>query len=127
MVKFKAIGKKNPQDLLAPEKFYAQAINAGRVDLNELAHFASKQSTVSKADCYAVLISLVELVTYHLGEGKIVDLGALGSFRMSLSSEGQTLSDDFTASAIKKAKILFSPGADLKSMLKSVKYTKVSA
>lgn len=127
MVKFKTISRKNPQDLLAPEKFYAQAVNDGRIDLRELALFASKQSTVSRADCHAVLIALVELVTHHLAEGRIVELGELGSFRMSLSSSGLDQSEDLTASAIKKAKILFSPGADLKSMLKTIKYTKVSA
>ncbi|MGJ5640605.1 HU family DNA-binding protein [Formosa sp. S-31] len=127
MVKFKTIGKKNPQDLLAQEKFYAQAVSDGRLDLKALAQLAARQSTVSRADCYAVLISLSELVTYHLADGKIVDLGDLGSFRMSLSSEGVETSEELSASAIKKAKILFSPGSDLKAMLKTVKYTKVSA
>ena len=125
MVRYKTIGKKNPQDLLAPEKFYAQIIADGRIDLKALAFFVSKQSTVSRADCYAVLISLVEWITFHLSEGKIVDLGDLGSFRLSLSSTGQELAEDFNASAIKKAKIIFSPGADLKSMLNTIKYTKV--
>ena len=127
MVKFKPVVKRNPQDTEAPNKFYAQAVADGYVDLNELAHFASKQSTVSKADCYAVLISLLELVVYHLDQGKIVRLGELVSFRMSVSSEGQDLADDLTSSAIKKAKIIFSPGMDLKGMLKTVRFTKVSA
>lgn len=125
MVNIKSISKKNPQDLLAPEKFYAQAVYSGEVDLNELAYFAAKQSTVSKADCYAVLISLLEMIVYHLGEGKIVRMGDLGSFRVSVSSEGQELAEDLTVSAIKKAKIIFSPGADLTGMLKSLKYSKV--
>ncbi|HLV40546.1 HU family DNA-binding protein [Xanthomarina sp.] len=125
MVQIKTIAKRNPQDLQAPEKFYAQPVYSGSVDLNELAYFASKQSTVSKADCYAVIISLLELVTYNLSEGKIVRMGDLGIFRVSVSSQGQDLAEDLTVSAIKKAKILFSPGADLNAMLKSLKYSKV--
>ncbi|WP_040491603.1 HU family DNA-binding protein [Xanthomarina gelatinilytica] len=125
MVKIKSITKRNPQDLLAPERYYAQAVYSGSVDLNELAYFASKQSTVSKADCYAVIISLLELITYNLSEGKIVRMGDLGNFRVSVSSVGQDLEEDLTTAAVKKAKILFSPGADLNAMLKSLKYSKV--
>lgn len=126
MIKFRSVVKRNLQDTEGPDKFYAQAVSDGRVDLDELAHFASRQSTVSKADCYAVLISLLELVVYHLEHGKIVKLGELGSFRMSVSSEGQEVADELTASAIKKAKIIFSPGTDLKEMLKTAKFSKIS-
>lgn len=126
MLKIKSVSKRNPQDIGAPNKFYASPVYDGRVDLNELAWFAAKQSTVSRADCYAVLISLVDLVTYQLSQGKIVELGELGNFRLSVSSEGQDLAEELTASAIKRAKVLFSPGAEIKAMLKSAKFKKVA-
>jgi len=125
MLQFKAVTKKNPQDLLAPEKYYAQPVYSGSVDLDELALFASKQSTVSRADCYAVILSLLDLVTHNLSKGRIVRMGHLGNFRVSVSSEGQDMADELTVSAIKKAKIIFSPGADLNAMLKSLKYSRV--
>ena len=124
-MKFKSITKRNPQDMEAPNKFYASPVYDGRVDLDELAWFAAKQSTVSKADCYAVLIALVDLVTYHLSQGKIVQLGELGNFRMSVSSEGQDLEENLTTSAIKRAKVLFSPGAEIRAMLKTATFKKV--
>lgn len=125
MLKVKSISKRNPQDPDAPNKFYASPVYDGRVDLNELAWFAAKQSTVSRADCYAVLISLVDLVTYQLSQGKIVQLGELGNFRLSVSSEGRDLEEELTTSAIKRAKVLFSPGAEIRAMLKSATFKKV--
>ena len=36
-IKFKVLPRKNPRDLLAPQKFYAAAIADGDVDLDRLA------------------------------------------------------------------------------------------
>ena len=57
-VKFKVVSRRNPQDIAAPEKFYANAIGDGETDLDVLARAISIQCTVTEADCYAVLVSL---------------------------------------------------------------------
>lgn len=126
MISFKSVVRPNLQDLESPGKYYARAVYSGETTLDELAFYASKQSTVSKADCYAVIISLLEMVAHHLSQGKIVRLGDLGSFRISLNSEGFDDAESVSSNAIKKAKILFSPGADLKTMLNNLSYSKIS-
>lgn len=45
-VKLKVLPRKNPQDFLAPEKFYAAAIADGETDLERLAELISYQCTV---------------------------------------------------------------------------------
>lgn len=47
-IKFKVLPKKNPQDITAPEKFYATSVANGETTLESLAD----------TDCYAVLRSL---------------------------------------------------------------------
>ena len=126
MINFKAVGKKNPQDLALEPKFYAQASYKGYVDLDDLADFASMLSTVSRPDCYGVLLALLTGISRELNKGNIVKLGKLGNFRVSLSSEGSVLSEDVTTTSIKKAKILFLPGAELQDMLKLITYKKVA-
>jgi nucleoid DNA-binding protein len=68
----------------------------------------------------------VDLVTYQLSQGKIVQLGELGNFRLSVSSEGRDLEEELTTSAIRRAKVLFSPGAEIRAMLKSATFKKVA-
>lgn len=124
-VKFKAVSRKNPQDLTAPEKFYAMAIADGEVDLDTLAQMISEQNTVTETDCYAVLIALEKNIISELGQGRIVKLGRLGSFQVGISSEGETTADDVGSSSIKKGRINFRPAKRMQNFLKTVAYKKV--
>ena len=47
-IKFNVIAKKNPRDLTAEPKWYANAIGDGETTLQDLAEYASETSTVSK-------------------------------------------------------------------------------
>ncbi|MRM97762.1 DNA-binding protein, partial [Riemerella anatipestifer] len=50
--------------------------------------------------------------------------GELGSMRVSLSSEGKAKEEEVTSAAVKSAKVLFTPGSDLKKMLQTLKFEK---
>lgn len=123
-IKYKVLPRKNPQDLLAPEKFYASAIADGDVDLDRLAELISYQCTVTETDCYAVLLALEHNIIGELGQGRIVKLGRLGNFQVGISSEGRDTAADVSATAIRKSRILFRPGKRLRSMLNEVSFKK---
>ena len=123
-IKYKTLPRKNPQDLLAPEKFYAAAIADGEVDLEKLAELISYQCTVTESDCYAVLISLEHNIVSELKEGRIVKLGRLGNFQVGISSEGKDTTEEVSAAAIRKTRILFRPGKKLRSMLNDLSFKK---
>ena len=125
-VKYKVLPRKNPQDMTAPEKFYAAAIADGEVDLDKLAEQISYQCTVTESDCYAVLLSLERNIISELEQGRIVKLGRLGNFQIGLSSEGKEAFDEVNASAIKKARILFRPGKRLRRLLNDLSFRKAS-
>jgi predicted histone-like DNA-binding protein len=123
-IKYKVLPRKNPQDLLAPEKFYASAIADGDVDLDRLAELFSYQCTVTETDCYAVLLALEHNIIGELGQGRIVKLGRLGNFQVGLSSEGKETAAEVSSTAITKSRILFRPGKRLRSMLSEVSFKK---
>ena len=125
-VKFKSLPRKNPQDLVAPEKYYASAIADGEVNLDLLAEMISYQCTVTESDCYAVLISLEKNIISELGQGRIVKLGRLGNFQIGISSEGKDTADEVTDSAITKTRVLFRPGKRLRSLLNDLSFRKAS-
>lgn len=125
-VKFKVLPRKNPQDILAQEKFYAAAIADGETDLERLAELISYQCTVTEADCYAVLMSLEHNIIGELNEGRIVKLGRLGNFQVGLSSEGKETAEEVTSSVIKKNRILFRPGKKMRNLLSTITYRKAS-
>ena len=123
-VKYVIVEKHNPLDMQAPKKFYAVARSTGEITLKQLSKDISARSTVNSSDTLAVLDALVQQLVKELEEGRIVRLGDFGSFQISISSEGAESADKFNSSLIKKGKILFRPGSDLKNMLATLHYTK---
>ncbi len=125
-IKFKVLPRKNPQNMVAPEKFYAAAVADGETNLDKLAELISYQCTVTEADCYAVLMSLEHNIVSELKEGRIVKLGRLGNFQVGLSSEGLATAEEVSSSAITKKRILFRPGKKLRNLLNELSFKKAS-
>ena len=125
-VTYSVVPRINPRDKEAAPKFYAQAQARGDVNIRDMATRIQSTCTVTKADVYAVLVALEDVIVEALQNGEIVRLGELGTFQVSLSGKGAETSDDYDASLIKKARINFRPGLTLAGMLSSLSYSKVS-
>jgi predicted histone-like DNA-binding protein len=123
-VKYVLVERGNPMNVQAPKKFYAIAKSAGEITLKQLSKDISSRSTVNSSDTLAVLDSLIQQLVKELEAGRIVRLGDFGSFQLSLSSEGAESAEKFSSSYIKKSRIIFRPGVDLRDMLATVSYSK---
>lgn len=124
-VKFKSVKRRNPLDASAPEKYYATAVSDGSTDFKELADMVASQSTASPADCHAVLIALESNIIRELHKGKIIRFGDIGSFSLSVKSEGKDTTEEVNSNSIKRSKLNFRPGKGLKQMLKTLEFTKI--
>jgi predicted histone-like DNA-binding protein len=125
-VKFQVLPRKNPQDLSAPEKFYAATLGDGEIDLDRLAEKIAYQCTLTEVDCHAVLLSLVHNVCEELKDGRIVRLGKLGTFQVGISSKGMPNEAEVDASVITKRRIHFRPGKKVQKVLDDLLFKKVS-
>ncbi|MBR4043659.1 MAG: HU family DNA-binding protein [Bacteroidaceae bacterium] len=115
----------NPRDKEAAPKFYAQAQARGDVNIREMATRIQSTCTVTKADVYAVLVALEDVIVEALQNGEIVRLGELGTFQLSISGKGAVTEEDYDVSLIKKARINFRPGLTLAGMLSGLSFSKV--
>ena len=106
------------------KKFYATPVHGKEVSLESLTKAIEKTSTVNGADIRAVLYAMVEEAVLGLSDGRIIRLGDLGSLRITLSSDGKDTAEAVNATAVKKAGVIFTPGAKLQEMLKTAKFTK---
>jgi predicted histone-like DNA-binding protein len=125
MLKFRIIPKVNPREPENPPKYYASNVSQGEVNVRDLAEQITAQSTVTTIDTLAVLEALLKVIPRELSNGKIVRLGDLGSFRLTLSSEGSEQSDDFNASMIKGTKLHFRGGKLFRNVLRNIDFVKV--
>ncbi|WP_108869403.1 HU family DNA-binding protein [Aquimarina aquimarini] len=125
-VNFKSIARRDPRDIMATPKHYAMVVSNGATDIDQLSQLISDGSTVTQADVYAVIIRLVNTIQNELSQGRTVRLGKLGSFNLSVNSEGVDTPDKVTPSLIKRTKIRYRPSLELNNMLKTLRFSKKS-
>ncbi len=124
-ISFKMLPKKNM--LLNPPqiRYYPIAVSQGETTISQLSEIISSRSTVTKADIYASLISLTEVIGEELAKGRIVRLLELGSFQITLQGLPAESSEAIGKSNIKNGRIVFKPGQKLKKMLQSLDYKRL--
>ena len=128
MVNIKPVAKVNPRDLAADNKYYAQVVTTEKTDLKRLAYLVSNQSTVRQGDCYAVITSLLHNIIDELKSGHIVKLDQLGSFQLTVSSEGVETLEEVNQFLVKDVRLRFRPDKEIKKSLniKTVDFKLVS-
>lgn len=121
---YKIVKKKNlgKDATSVPQKHYAIPKYNGYTEVESLYELIAARSTVSSADVKVVLDSLNFVLDRELRSGYIVQMGEFGNFRLSLSSAGAVTQEDFKTSMLRKAKVIFTPGKNLKKTVKTTKF-----
>lgn len=115
MINYRPVARKNP--INKEVKYYAQADAVEPITLADITERVEKRSTVSSADAKAVLDALQFEIKEALLDGKSVRLGDIGSFRVTLGSEGVDVPDELTADKIRIVRVRFSPSSRLRRWL----------
>ena len=118
-VTYSVVPRINPREKNDPPKYYAQAQASGDVNIREMSERIQASCTVTKADVYAVLVSMEDVII------EIVRLGDLGTFQIGVSGKGTLTEEEYDSSLIQKARINFRPGIALSGILTNLTYAKV--
>ena len=113
-IQVKASLRKNPQDKKAAGKYYAQVVLAPEMTQRQIIDQIADRCTVTGSDVKAVLDALMTVIKRNLANGSPIRLGDLGSFRPSVSGIGSENVDKFTASNVKKARVIYVPSTEIK-------------
>lgn len=124
-VTYSVVPRINPREKNDPPKYYAQAQASGDVNIREMSERIQQTCTVTKADVYAVLVSMEDVIIDALKSGEIVRLGDLGTLQIGVSGKGTLTEEEYDSSLIQKARINFRPGIALSGMLTTLSYAKV--
>ncbi len=123
-VQFTTTSKKDFRTPEAPPKFYALAKSIGRADKDRISTLVARMSSMSSTDSIGMMEAFLTIVPDELAEGRIVELGDFGSFRIGLSSEGSETPEEVTADKITGARVIFTPGRRFKEVLNNLRYQK---
>jgi predicted histone-like DNA-binding protein len=121
-MKYKLVQRKNPLQPTAPQKYYAAAVNEGSFSLKDFAREIEGRSSLTKGDIENVLENFAAECPTFLMLGYSLPLGALGTFRLSVRSEGVANPNEFTVSHIRGVKVIFTPSVEFKEALDRIHF-----
>ena len=121
-VPYQLVLRHNPKDKLAPKKYYGAVKSSGRTEFETLCTTISDRGTCIKGDIQAALDGLIYAMKQGLAEGRIIQLGEFGNFRMSISGTGVENLKEYAVSMITRKKIIFTPGKLLQDMMKTLSF-----
>ena len=121
-ISFKVAKCRNPKFPDA-EYYKGTAVKNGELNFDKLAKRINDSTTVSQADCYAVLKSMKSIITEALIEGQVVVLDDLGRFQVTVQGKSYpkdvlTEKEFKPSEMIRGHKIVFRPDPELKKDLK---------
>ena len=128
MINYSIAMLSNPQSPDAPAKAYAKAQCTEVMSIEKFVkHIADHNGVYTRGTVQGVVSDLCECLVEQLLEGKKVQLGMLGNFWISLSSDGADSAEKFTAANIKGVKIIFTPGDDFDDLISRATFNPVSS
>jgi predicted histone-like DNA-binding protein len=121
-MKYKIIARANPSARQQPEKYYAEAVNEGKTSADDLSKEIAGRSSLTAGDVSNVIHNLLDEVPKFLLMGRSVSLGKLGSFHLTVHSEGADSAEAFKVDLIKGVHVVFTPSVEFKRMLEVVHF-----
>ena len=120
--------KCNPSETSNEMKVYANAQSTEVIDIQKLAkHIHMHGSPYTRDIIVGVLTKAVDCIREQLLEGKKVNLGDMGSFYCTLSSEGVAKAEDFNpAIHIKSVNVRWDRGSEFADLLSEADFQYVT-
>lgn len=119
MLRYKLVQRKDMSKgaLEGSKLYYPQVINLGRVSFDSLCEEVAEQSSLTSGDIKNCMDRLVNCLVRHLKEGRSVDCGDLGSFRINIRSTGAGTPETYDAATMmRKPSIQYYLGKKLRDM-----------
>lgn len=119
MLRYKLVQRKDMSKgaLEGSKLYYPQVINQGRVSFDSLCEEVAEQSSLTSGDIKNCMDRLVNCLVRHLKEGRSVDCGDLGSFRINIRSTGADTPEAYDAATMmRKPSVQYYLGKKLRDM-----------
>ena len=128
MIDYSVAARRNPMEKGTPPKYYACAQTNKVVSLEEFArHIATHGCVYKRADIAAVLTMAVDCLREMLLNGYKIELGDMGIFYVSFSSEGTVTAKDFNPiHNIKAVNVNWERGVEFLDLKESAEFRQVS-
>jgi predicted histone-like DNA-binding protein len=124
---FNKVERGNPSNPAAPKLWYPVLKSTGLVKEKEVAKLLADETTLNPKEAEMAIYQLLKVVTRLLLGGNTVQLGNLGSFRLTARSKGVASEAEVSVALIEKLKVRFTESGELKDSVKKATYIDASS
>jgi predicted histone-like DNA-binding protein len=119
---FKKVQRVNPSKPTEPKLWYPIIKSVGLVKEKEVANLLADETTLNPKEAEMTLFQLFKVIIRLLLDGHTVQLGELGSFRITAHSESSETADEVNASKIKSVHVHFTASDSLREQIKKATF-----
>jgi predicted histone-like DNA-binding protein len=119
---YKKVQRGNPSNPAAPKLWYPILKSIGLVKEKKLAKLLADETTLNPKEAEMSLSQLFKVIINLLLEGHTVQLGELGSFRLTVRSEASATAEEVNANKIKAVQLHFTSSEALREELQRATY-----
>ena len=123
---YKRVERGKPGVAGSPKRFYPLLKSTGMVREREVAKQLADETTLNPKEAEMAISQTFKVISNLLLNGKTVQIGDLGSFRLTATTEGSDTMQEVTAAKIKKLNVRFTESAELKNAMKKAKFVDAS-
>ena len=114
---YNRVTKKNPSDPTGVSKWYLVLRSIGLIGEKELGEAVADETTLNPKEAEMAFSQLFKVILRYLLAGHTIKLAGLGTFKLTLSSEGSDTEEEAVPSKVKSINIRFVPSASFKEAI----------
>jgi predicted histone-like DNA-binding protein len=123
---FKKVLRGNPSNPAAPKRWYPILKSIGLVKEKEVAKLLADETTLNPMEAEMTMYQLLKVITRLLVDGHTVQLGDLGSFRVTSHGEGSDTEAEVNASKIKSVHVHFTSSETLRKEVNNATFKDIA-
>ncbi len=116
----KKVKRKNLRDPKGPSLWYPIVKSLGVLKEKEVAKKIADETTLNPKEAEMAIYQLPKVIIDGLLNGQTVQLGELGTFRLTVSGKGMETEKGVDANSVKQANVRFIPSASFKDSVQKV-------
>jgi predicted histone-like DNA-binding protein len=124
---YKKVQRGNPANPSAPKLWYPLLKSVGLVKEKQVAKLLADETTLNPKEAEMTLFQLLKVLISLLLDGHTVQLGELGSFRLTSRSEGSATEEEVNPGKIKSIHVIFTSSVALREQLGKATFKDVSS
>jgi predicted histone-like DNA-binding protein len=124
---YNKVERGNPANPAVPKLWYPVLKSTGSVKEKEVARLLADETTLNPKEAEMAIEQLLKVVVRLLLDGHTVQLGTLGSFRLTAHSRGAATEAEVTATLIEKVMVRFSESEETKAAIKKAVFKDISS